>query len=152
MSTCQIKGLIVCVHACSSRSGFIWVPLCAHGNRRQLCIILWNMAYPPPVREILSLPWNSQIRWDWLASKSQGSPVSASLLLWFQVCATTPGIFMWVLGTWTQVLMFIRYTVYWMSHPPRPQILISETHLEYKEAGSFKKCSKIQGQENTRLA
>lgn len=89
---------------------YIWVylvPLCACGNRRQLRIILRNTCYLPPVREILSPPWSSQIRLDWLFSKFQQSPVTASLLLWFQVCATTPGIFMWVLGTWIQVLMFV---------------------------------------------
>lgn len=144
MSTCQIKSLIVCVHVCSSRSGFIWVPLCARGNRRQGCIILRNTAYPPPVREILSLPWSSQIRWDWLASKSQGSPVSASLLLWFQVCTTTPGIFMWVLGSWTQVLMFIRYTVYWMSHPQGPRFWFLKPTLNTKKQVPSKSVQKFR--------
>lgn len=54
---------------------------------------------PLSLRWDLSLAWSSLIWQGWLAVEPQGSPVSVSLVLGLQVCATLPGIFEWVMGT-----------------------------------------------------
>lgn len=142
MSTCQIKILIVHVYVCSNRSGFIWY-LYVHVGTED------NLHHPQVM--ILSPPWSSQIRLDWLVSKSQGSPCCCLPIAMIPSVCHHAWHFYVGSGDLNSGPHVHKYTVYWMSHPQGPRSWFLKPTLNTKKQVPSKSVQ-VQGQEKNMIS
>lgn len=101
---CVCGGMCVCTYVFACAYVCVWG---SEVNIRCLPLLFFTLLY-------------SHTQLDWLASESRVAPVPASPLP--MLCMPCPA-FMWVSGSWTQVLMLVQQDLFPRSHAPAPLVL-----------------------------